>query len=90
MVLAMSEDIGNGTTKDHIETMLKEYQQRAMRTLAFASQREVDGKWTPLTFDGIVGIADPAQGCQGSYQRLYPPCRSKSHHRHRRQPHDSQ
>ena len=61
VVLAMSEDIGNGTTKDHIETMLKEYQQRAMRTLAFASQREVDGKWTPLTFDGIVGIADPVR-----------------------------
>ncbi|WP_288919198.1 calcium-translocating P-type ATPase, PMCA-type [uncultured Prevotella sp.] len=61
VVLAMSESIGNGTTKDHIETMLKEYQQRAMRTLAFASQREVDGKWTPLTFDGIVGISDPVR-----------------------------
>ena len=32
-----------------------------MRTLAFASQYEADGKWSPLTFDGIVGIADPVR-----------------------------
>lgn len=42
-----------------IEAQLKEYQGRALRTLAFAYQRDgVDGD---LQFGGIVGIADPVR-----------------------------
>lgn len=59
IVLSMCETIGGDSSRDDILATLKGYQTKAMRTLAFASQREENGKWTPLTFDGIVGIADP-------------------------------
>lgn len=59
IVLEMCDAIGGGFSKEEVLSTLREYQAKAMRTLAFASQREQDGKWTPLTFDGIVGIADP-------------------------------
>ncbi len=61
IVLAMCERIGGEQSEDHIHNTLKGYQNKAMRTLGFASQYEVDGVWTPLTFDGIVGIADPVR-----------------------------
>ncbi len=44
---------------EQIETQLKEYQGRALRTLAFAYQR--DGLDDDLQFGGIVGIADPVR-----------------------------
>ena len=47
--------IAGGQTHSAIEQRLLEFQSRAMRTLGFASRID-DG---PLTFDGIVGIADP-------------------------------
>ena len=59
IVLEMCDVIGGNGSKEEILSTLKVYQSKAMRTLAFASQREEDGVWTPLTFDGIVGIADP-------------------------------
>lgn len=59
IVLEMCDAIGGDCSKEGVLSTLREYQAKAMRTLAFASQREQDGKWTPLTFDGIVGIADP-------------------------------
>ncbi len=61
IVLAMCGKIGGGQTEEHIHNTLKDYQNKAMRTLGFASQYEVDGEWSLLTFDGIVGIADPVR-----------------------------
>lgn len=46
---------GGADSRQQIERLLLEYQNRAMRTLGFATQRG-EG---PLTFVGIVGIADP-------------------------------
>lgn len=59
ILLDMCERIGGNANKQEILLTLKEYQDKAMRTLAFASQYAIDGEWSPLTFDGIVGIADP-------------------------------
>lgn len=59
IVLSMCEKIGGNATKEEITACLQSYQAKAMRTLGFASQYEIDGAWTPMTFDGIVGIADP-------------------------------
>ncbi len=61
IVLAMCDEIAGGQTAEHIHATLAEYQGKAMRTLGFASQQETDGKWSPLAFDGIVGIADPVR-----------------------------
>ena len=55
ILLASCEALADGVTKADFESMLAEYQSRAMRTLGFAVKRG-DG---PLTFVGIVGIADP-------------------------------
>ena len=43
------------------KTALDEYQQKAMRTLGFASQELTEGKESPLMFDGVFGIADPVR-----------------------------
>ena len=61
IVLDMCDLISGNTDKNHVLTKLSEYQTKAMRTLAFASQYETGGRWSPLTFDGIVGIADPVR-----------------------------
>lgn len=61
IVLAMCDVIADNKSKDHVLEKLSEYQAKAMRTLGFASQYETDGKWSPLRFDGIVGIADPVR-----------------------------
>ena len=45
-----------------VRTALAQYQQKAMRTLAFASQDLTDTKDSPLVFDGVFGIADPVRG----------------------------
>lgn len=63
-----------GKTEEEIRSTLLSWQQKAMRTLAFAVQEtSADGTEGPLTFAGIVGIADPVRGdvkeaidtCQG-------------------------
>ena len=61
VVLNMCEVVADGVEKDHVLQTLANYQAKAMRTLAFASQHEEGGVWSPLTFDGIVGIADPVR-----------------------------
>lgn len=61
IVLEMCDVIAGNTDKNHVLEKLSEYQDKAMRTLAFASQYESDGNWSSLTFDGIVGIADPVR-----------------------------
>lgn len=61
VVLDMCEVVADGVDKDHVLQTLANYQAKAMRTLAFASQHEEGGVWSPLTFDGIVGIADPVR-----------------------------
>ncbi len=61
IVLKMCDELPDGKTEEEILSVLSGYQSKAMRTLSFASQYEVDGVWSPLTFDGIVGIADPVR-----------------------------
>lgn len=56
IMLARSQKVaGDADARQQIERLLLEYQSRAMRTLGFAIQRGDE----PLTFVGIVGIADP-------------------------------
>lgn len=55
VLLEMCDVIAANTSRDAVEKRLDEMQRKAMRTLAFACQKD-DG---PLTFTGIVGIADP-------------------------------
>ena len=55
LLLSRCEEIAGGVTKREVEDLLASYQQRAMRTLGFAMQRD-NG---PETFIGVVGIADP-------------------------------
>ncbi len=61
IVMGMCDAIAGGKTAAQVQEVLLGYQGKAMRTLGFASQHEVGGKWSPLTFDGIVGIADPVR-----------------------------
>jgi Ca2+-transporting ATPase len=56
------------TISNKVQTLLQSYQQRAMRTLAFAYATpaeypagELDAQLTGLTFMGFVAIADPAR-----------------------------
>lgn len=55
ILLDRCQQIAGGISRADIEGRLQSYQSRAMRTLGFAMQ-EADG---PMTFLGIVGIADP-------------------------------
>lgn len=56
IMLSRSQAVaGDADVRQQIESLLLQYQSRAMRTLGFAVQRG-EG---PLTFVGIVGIADP-------------------------------
>lgn len=55
MLLSRCEAIAGGADAAMFTDLLAQYQNRAMRTLGFAVKRG-DG---PLTFVGIVGIADP-------------------------------
>ena len=55
ILLSRCETLADGAQRHEIERLLADYQGRAMRTLGFAEQRG-NG---PLTFIGIVGIADP-------------------------------
>ena len=62
ILLERCEAMGEGGSREKVQSLLADYQSRAMRTLGFATQRlamnegEKDG---PLTFIGVVGIADP-------------------------------
>lgn len=69
IVFGMCRDTA-GVTKQEIDAQLLEYQNMAMRTLAFAYQRLVDGDLTidngkvvagRLTFLGIAAISDPVR-----------------------------
>lgn len=55
LLLSRCQTVAAGGSVAQIETLLEQYQKRAMRTLGFAVQRGQE----PLTFVGIVGIADP-------------------------------
>ncbi len=62
ILLERCEAMGEGGSREKVLSLLSDYQSRAMRTLGFATQHlamnegETDG---PLTFVGVVGIADP-------------------------------
>ena len=59
IVLSMCDRIVGDISREHIDTKLREYQSKAMRTLGFAYQLQ-DAEGTAQTlFLGIVGIADP-------------------------------
>ena len=55
LLMDRCEALPQGVSRGEIDALLQEYQGRAMRTLGFAIKRG-DG---PLTFVGVVGIADP-------------------------------
>ena len=59
IVLGMCDLIAGGQTKERIEQTLQQYQNKAMRTLAFAYQRVGEDTSTEVIFLGVVGIADP-------------------------------
>lgn len=59
IVLDMCDSIAGNRSREDILTKLSDYQSKAMRTLAFAYQREIPGEKGELIFLGIVGIADP-------------------------------
>lgn len=48
IVLEMCDVIAGNTDKNHVLEKLSEYQDKAMRTLAFASQYESDGNWSSV------------------------------------------
>lgn len=54
VILGMCNAMAEGLVKESIEATLRNYQSRAMRTLAFAVEQG-----GVITFLGIVGIADP-------------------------------
>ena len=58
-VLQMCEETMTASHMAEMRALLSEYQSRALRTLAFAYQRE--GVDPELIFAGIVGIADPVR-----------------------------
>ena len=59
LLLERCQQIAGGVTRTEVETLLASYQAKAMRTLGFAHAEERNGEVGPLTFEGIVGIADP-------------------------------
>lgn len=62
IVLKMRDVIASNRDRNHVLEKLSEYWNKVMRTLAFASQYETEGKWSPLTFDVIVDITHPVRG----------------------------
>lgn len=70
IVLRMCADCAGGATEDEIRRQLHDYQNQAMRTIAFACQELDEGENViskhavtagRLTFLGIVAIADPVR-----------------------------
>ncbi len=68
ILLDRCELMAEGASREGVMTLLADYQSRAMRTLGFAyqllaetdaSDPKQEAKDGPLTFVGIVGIADP-------------------------------
>lgn len=59
IVLSMCDVIAGNQTKEHITSVLENYQSRAMRTLGFAYQKLGDNESREIVFLGVVGIADP-------------------------------
>lgn len=68
ILLERCEAMAEGATREAVMALLADYQSRAMRTLGFAYQNladkdatgtEPEAKDGPLTFIGVVGIADP-------------------------------
>lgn len=74
IILSRCQAFPEGVSSDEVKDILQEWQGKAMRTLAFATQY-INPDWAeePLTFTGIVGIADPVRAdvkaaidtCQG-------------------------
>ena len=61
IVLDMCDDIAGGKTRDEVTEGLARLQSMGRRTLAFARQEVIEGRQTPLTFIGFVGMADPVR-----------------------------
>ena len=60
IVMAMCDRFAEGCDVHHYEQILKGYQSRAMRTLAFAVEdMPENGKPGEIRFLGVVGISDP-------------------------------
>ena len=59
ILLDMCDSIAGDIVREEVETILKGYQSKAMRTLAFACQSLDESQSSGLVFLGIAGIADP-------------------------------
>ena len=59
ILLDMCDSIAGDIAREEVETILKGYQSKAMRTLAFACQSLDESQSSGLVFLGIAGIADP-------------------------------
>lgn len=60
ILLDICDQIGDGDVpRQEVIDKLNDFQNKSMRSLAFAVQEIIDGVDTPLRFIGIVGIADP-------------------------------
>lgn len=61
ILLSMCDTIAGSKSEADVLATLEQYQSKAMRTLGFAYQIVKQGKSSPLTFVGVVGIADPVR-----------------------------
>ena len=61
ILLDMCDEIAGNVSREHILETLAGYQAKAMRTLAFATQRLDGASCGKLVFQGVVGIADPVR-----------------------------
>lgn len=61
IILDKCQVMPNGITKQDVLDTLTSYQKRAMRTLGFAYQDLSEDASSPITYMGIVGIADPVR-----------------------------
>lgn len=59
LLLDRCAEVSGSAQRADVESLLSSYQARAMRTLGFAVAEERHGQVGPLTFTGVVGIADP-------------------------------
>ncbi len=74
IVLGMSDVITGDCTAEYVNSVLRSYQEKAMRTLGFAYQY-ADGSDTEVVFLGVVGITDPVRD---DVKEAIDICRNKS------------
>ncbi|MCQ2148700.1 MAG: HAD-IC family P-type ATPase, partial [Bacteroidales bacterium] len=61
IILEKCQAMPEGMTKEYVLNILTSYQSRAMRTLGFAVQDLSESDSAPISYMGVVGIADPVR-----------------------------